>query len=357
MFRNSMIPLVLVCFFFFWKVESQAKIAPALYTFGDSTVVSWNDVVLNTPGKANYPPYGIDFPTRPNARVTNGATISDFFAQWLGIQSPPSFLSISPKTSKFSEGFNYASGSAGIRSETGTADPGVVNLSMEKQIELFRKTVQEYLPRLFTKEAELRNHLSKSIFLVVVGSNDYSLNYLSSQYNTSRIFNMVQFADSLVYYLQTQLQDLFSLGARKFVVFEIEPVGCKPAFLQTVNSKAQCAEKVNSYIASYNHKLGVMVQSMRLRNTTFVLAKRYQFMNDLMANPTRYGLKDSVNPCCAVLKSGMCIPNKAPCQDRKSHVFFDANHPTEVVYKTIAEQCFKGTDQCVPINIQELAKK
>lgn len=83
MFRNSMTPIVLVCFFFFWKVESQAKIASALYTFGDSTVVSWNDVVLNTPGKANYAPYGIDFPARPNARVTNGATISDFFGKFV----------------------------------------------------------------------------------------------------------------------------------------------------------------------------------------------------------------------------------------------------------------------------------
>lgn len=92
---------------------------------------------------------------------------------------------------------------------------GVVNLSMEKQIELFRKTVQDYLPRLFSNEAELRNHLSKSIFLVVVGSNDYSLNYLSSQYNTSRIFNMVQFADSLVYYLQTQLQVKSSFSSRE----------------------------------------------------------------------------------------------------------------------------------------------
>lgn len=94
------------------------------------------------------------------------------------------------------------------------------------------------------------------------------------------------------------MQDLFSFGARKFVVFEIDPIGCKPAFLQTVNSKAQCTEKVNSYIASYNHKLGVMVQSMPLRNTTFVLAKRYQFMKDLTANPTHYGKQTCLVPVC-----------------------------------------------------------
>lgn len=81
--RTFRIPLVLICLFFFLKVESvsQAKLAPALYTFGDSTVVSGNDVSLNAPGKANYAPYGIDFPTGPSGRVTNGATISDFFGK------------------------------------------------------------------------------------------------------------------------------------------------------------------------------------------------------------------------------------------------------------------------------------
>lgn len=81
-----------------------------------------------------------------------------------------------------------------------------VTLSMEKQIGLFRKTVQEYLPLLFRNADELRNHLSKSIFLVIVGNNDYSQNYLSSQYNSSRTYNMKQFADLLVYDLDQQLQ-------------------------------------------------------------------------------------------------------------------------------------------------------
>ncbi len=80
-----------------------------------------------------------------------------------------------------------------------------VTLSMEKQIELFRKTVQEYLPSHFSSAIELKDYLSKSIFLVIIGSNDYSHNYLSTQYNSSRIYDMKQFADLLTYYLKQQL--------------------------------------------------------------------------------------------------------------------------------------------------------
>uniref|UniRef100_A0A2N9FIK5 SGNH hydrolase-type esterase domain-containing protein n=1 Tax=Fagus sylvatica TaxID=28930 RepID=A0A2N9FIK5_FAGSY len=287
--------LVVVCIFFFFTVESQAQIVPALYVFGDSFVVSGNDNPLDTDAKANYAPYGIDFPNGPTGRVTNGLTIADFFAQLLGIQVPPPFLLVNATAEKFYEGFNYASGSAGIRSETGTAGQEVT-LSMEKQIELFRKTVQEYLPSHFSSAIELKDYLSKSIFLVIIGSNDYSHNYLSTQYNSSRIYNMKQFADLLTYGLEQQLQELYLLGARKFVVFEIDAMGCEPAFLQIEKSNPKCSEKVNSYIGTYNHKLGVMLERVgkAVVNSTFVLAKRYQIMNDLVANPTRYGESSSL---------------------------------------------------------------
>jgi len=195
-----------------------------------------------------------------------------------------------------------------------------VTLSMEKQIKLFRKTVEEYLPSHFGA-AELRKYLSKSIFLVIVGSNDYSHNYLSNQYKSSQIYDMKQFSDLLLDNLQSQLlviksslsprsddvvrvtscvfnyiyacmqDNLYHLGARKFVVFEMDAIlGCEP---ETVKP-SKCGKRVNSYIETYNHKLGVMLQraTKSVRNATFVLGKRYQLMNDLVANPTRFGESD-----------------------------------------------------------------
>ena len=73
-----------------------------------------------------------------------------------------------------------------------------VFLSMDKQVELFKKTAQEYLPTLFGNPDELKDYLSKSIFLVVIGRNDYTQNFLSPKYNSSSKWNMKQFAEIIV---------------------------------------------------------------------------------------------------------------------------------------------------------------
>ena len=88
---------VVVCLFFFCIVESEAKqpLAPALYVFGDSFVASGNDNILNTDAKANYAPYGIDFPNGTRGRVTNGLTLADFYGKFLHINQTSKYPSIS----------------------------------------------------------------------------------------------------------------------------------------------------------------------------------------------------------------------------------------------------------------------
>jgi len=53
-------------------------LAPALYVFGDSLVDNGNNNWLPTVARANYPPYGLDFPGGVAGRFTNGRTIVDF---------------------------------------------------------------------------------------------------------------------------------------------------------------------------------------------------------------------------------------------------------------------------------------
>ncbi|KVH96878.1 Lipase, GDSL, partial [Cynara cardunculus var. scolymus] len=50
---------------------------PCYFIFGDSLVDSGNNNKLVTRAKANYPPYGIDFPQGVTGRFTNGRTIAD----------------------------------------------------------------------------------------------------------------------------------------------------------------------------------------------------------------------------------------------------------------------------------------
>lgn len=50
---------------------------PCMFVFGDSLVDNGNNNRILTLARANYRPYGIDFPEGPSGRFTNGKTIVD----------------------------------------------------------------------------------------------------------------------------------------------------------------------------------------------------------------------------------------------------------------------------------------
>uniref|UniRef100_A0A6N2L9X5 Disease resistance R13L4/SHOC-2-like LRR domain-containing protein n=1 Tax=Salix viminalis TaxID=40686 RepID=A0A6N2L9X5_SALVM len=71
-----------------------------------------------TAAKANYHPYGIDFPNGTAGRYTNGRTMVDIIGAVLGFnQFIPPFATARGK--EILVGVNYASGAAGIRDESG----------------------------------------------------------------------------------------------------------------------------------------------------------------------------------------------------------------------------------------------
>ncbi|KAL2343235.1 hypothetical protein Fmac_004520 [Flemingia macrophylla] len=91
---------------------------PCLFIFGDSLSDSGNNNELLTEAKVNHLPYGIDFPAGPTGRFTHGRTAVDILTQILGFENfIPPFANTSG--SDVVKGVNYASGSAGIRDESG----------------------------------------------------------------------------------------------------------------------------------------------------------------------------------------------------------------------------------------------
>ncbi|KAJ4977849.1 hypothetical protein NE237_008629 [Protea cynaroides] len=336
-----------------------SPLAPALYIFGDSLTDSGNNNLLTTSAKANYDPYGIDFPTGPTGRFTNGDTFVDYLAQFVGLPFVPPYLGLSvPQKFKTITGINYASGSAGILRETGTAMG--MNLALKIQIDLFRQTVYQYLSRNFKTNDELLHYLSESIFVIDIGSNDYLNNYLlPAQYISSHLFNPIEFANILLQELKQDLQDLYNLGARKFVVFNIPPIGCTPALINKENITSGCAEDVNQLVSLYNKGFPSMLQelSTSLQGSTFVQGDIFASSLVLSQNLTNYGFT-TANPCCITDNSTyLCLKDVQPCLDRTTHVYWDAVHPTQQVNLQLAIGCFNGTTPCTPINVRQLALK
>lgn len=76
---------------------------------------------------------------------------------------------------------------------------------MESQVDLFKKTVEEYLPPHVESQARLSKHMSKSIFLVVMGSNDYGFTFFK-KINSTNPLDYTYAADYLLEKLADRLE-------------------------------------------------------------------------------------------------------------------------------------------------------
>ncbi|XLU35635.1 hypothetical protein S245_071701 [Arachis hypogaea] len=335
---------------------SIVPLAPALYLFGDSLLDSGNNNFLPTIAKANYLPYGSNFAIGPTGRFTNGRTVADFIAEYLGLPYPPPYLSLKGGISL--SGINYASGSCGILPETGNILGKCITLS--EQINLFERTVETNLAEKLKNRKEVYDHLSKSIYLVAVGSNDYINNYLATKYyDTSKLYQPHIFAQLLIHKLSEQFQRLYKLGARKIVMFGIGPIGCTPPISKTQLHKGDCLEETNQIVSYFNQRLPSLLSNLTftLPHSSFVLGHAYSIL-DAFTNPSTYGLTDAKSPCCNAWENGTaaCIPLTKPCMNPFEHFFWDGYHLTEAMYSYIASACLNGNKVCTPLNIQELVK-
>ncbi|KAJ0043234.1 hypothetical protein Pint_18914 [Pistacia integerrima] len=333
----------------------QPPLAPALYVFGDSLLDSGNNNLLPTIARANYSPYGANFPTGNTGRFTNGKTLADFVAEFLGLPYSPPYLSV--KSSIPVTGLNYASGGCGILPETGRAYGKCLHL--EEQFDLFEKTVNSELPSHFNNPEKLADYLSKSIVAVAIGSNDYINNYLETTlFNTSQRFAPEPFAQLLVDSLSQQLESLYNIGARKVIVFEIGPIGCIPSITRKYKHNGQCVEDKNQLVTYFNNRLLAMLTNLTttLKGSNFVLGHVHWLGYDAAINPSRYGMADATNPCCTAWFNGTsgCIPLLKPCPNVDKHYFWDGYHLTEAMYSLIAARCINDKSVCIPLNLKDL---
>ncbi|KAL0805307.1 hypothetical protein Bca101_097798 [Brassica carinata] len=277
------------------------------FIFGDSLVDVGNNNYLFTLSKADSSPYGIDFrPSngQPTGRFTNGRTISDIVGEALGAKSAPTpYLEPNTEVNTIHSGINYASGSAGIFDDTGLLFIGRVPL--REQVSYFEK------------------------------SRDY--------------------------------MRLHELGARKFVVVGVGPLGCIP-FARALNliPAGKCSDQVNQIVRGYNmklrHSLRTLNNELGYHNTTFVYANSYDLFLKLVLNYRQFGLENADKPCCGgyfppftCFKGPNQNSSEAACEERSEFVFWDAYHPTEAANLIVAKALLDG-DQTVatPFNIRHL---
>ncbi|KAK8933338.1 GDSL esterase/lipase [Platanthera zijinensis] len=364
--------LSLLLLFALVPLVSPAPQVPCYFIFGDSLVDNGNNNDIASLARANYLPYGIDFPSGPTGRFSNGLTTVDvivaiitsfyrnFAAELLGFDDyiPPY---ANTRGQALLGGANFASAAAGIREETGEQLGG--RISFGGQLQNYMQAVQQIV-QILGDEDTAANYLSKCIFSVGMGSNDYLNNYfMPVVYSTSRQYTPAQYADVLIEQYSQQIRTLYNNGARKVAVIGVGQVGCSPNELaQQSSDGVTCVETINSAIQIFNNRLIQLVnQFNNLDGAHFTFINGFGIFQDIISNPAANGLTVTNRGCCGVGRNNgqiTCLPEQTPCANRREYLFWDAFHPTEAGNILIGRRSYRAqsSSDAYPMDLQHLAQ-
>jgi hypothetical protein len=177
---------------------------PAVFAFGDSTLDTGNNNILNTPVRADHAPYGREFPGgAPTGRFSDGKLLGDYLVEVLGIKDllPPYRSGELTDAADAATGVCFASAGSGLDDATAT---NAAVATFASQLDDFR----ELLGRIGAEKAG--KVVGKSVFLVSVGTNDMMMNYYMLPSGRSK-YTIDQYHDLLIGKLRSYIQVLLFL--------------------------------------------------------------------------------------------------------------------------------------------------
>ncbi|KAK9065424.1 hypothetical protein SSX86_016807 [Deinandra increscens subsp. villosa] len=344
----------------FYEVNADPQV-PCYFIFGDSLVDNGNNNRIASLARANYPPYGVDFPDGPTGRFSNGKTVVDTVAELLGFDDYiPAYANVGG--SEVLNGVNYASAAAGIRDETGQQLGA--RISFGGQVNNYKNTVSQVVD-ILGDEDSAANHLRQCIYSIGLGSNDYLNNYfMPNYYQTSSQYTPQEYASVLIEQYSGLIRDLYGYGARKLVLNGVGQIGCSPnALAQNSQDGTTCVQKINSANQIFNNMLRSLVDSLNrdLPDAKFIYINNYGIFQDIIDSPQSYGFTVTNAGCCGVGKNNgqiTCLPGQTPCPNRDEHLFWDAFHPSEAGNVIVGRRSYsaESPSDAYPMDIRQLAQ-
>ncbi|XP_049380922.1 GDSL esterase/lipase At1g29670-like [Solanum stenotomum] len=343
------------------KFNDQSTKIKGMFIFGSSLVDNGNNnFIEKCKAKANYLPYGVDYVKGPTGRFTNGKNVIDLLGEHVKLGPIPTFKDPTTKGNAILQGVDFASGGSGILDETGVVSGEV--MGMNEQIRnLESVTIPELEKQLGCKSNEA---LSNYLFVVGTGGNDFSLNYfLKFPFNNS---TLPGFISKLITGLSQQLQKLYDLGGRKFVVMSLYPNGCSPMVRARlpIPTPHDCVQTINVPLGLYNTNLRSLLDYMmqKMPDSKFVYVDVFNIIRNIIRTPSQFGIDNVRDPCCEVLtikeggNSTLCKNGGQACSNRNKFVWFDGLHPTEAVNVVLANKAFNSelNSEVYPTNVKKL---
>ncbi|XP_034207928.1 GDSL esterase/lipase 2-like [Prunus dulcis] len=307
----------------------------ALFIFGDSLYDPGNNNYINTSKglQANWLPYGETFFRYPTGRFSDGRLIADFIAEYAKLPFIPAYLQ--PGLKDYTYGVNFASAGAGALVET---FQGFV-IDLKTQRSQFKKVEKQLRQKL--GEAEAYTLLSKAVYLISIGSNDYSIPLAT---NTSQ----EEYVGWVIGNLTSWIEDVYKKGGRKFGFSSLAPLASVPSMrvIQPGNT-GPSGEEVTALVKLHNRLLSKVLTKLKkeLQGFKYSTLNLYTYAKERINHPSKYGFKEGKTACCgfgpyrAINTCGgkRGVTEYELCNNVTEYVFFDSGHPTERVYQQVSK--------------------
>ncbi|MBA0550217.1 hypothetical protein Golob_021182 [Gossypium lobatum] len=336
-------------FFFVYLLVEMHEISamvPAVIVFGDSTVDPGNNNQISTVLKSNFAPYGRDyFGGQPTGRFSNGRIATDFISEAYGIKPAiPAYLDPKFDIRDFATGVSFAS--AGTGYDNATSD--VLSVIPFWKEMVYYKEFQDKL-RGYLGNDIANHHLSESLHLISIGTNDFLENYYPFPTRSSE-YPVDKYEIFLIGIASNFIRELYNLGARKIAINGLPPMGCLPLERTTnIMHGSACIEEYNDVAKDFNQKLQDSVTELNreLGGIQLVMSNPYYKLLEMIQNPILFGFENVATACCGTgyfEMSYMCDRmNPFTCSDANKYIFWDSFHPTEKTNFILADHAFKTT--------------
>ncbi|XP_023753000.1 GDSL esterase/lipase At5g45950 [Lactuca sativa] len=312
-----------------------------VFVFGDSSVDPGNNNRLDTTDKSNFPPYGMDFiDGHPTGRFSNGRLTTDFIAEALGYTKVirPYLEPGVQRTFDLSHGVSFASAGSGY--DNLTAQVSNV-LSLSHQLKYFAHYKRQLSLKIGPKKAA--ESIKNAVFVLSMGTNDFLQNYYVEPTRCAQ-YTVEQYGDYLISNFHDYAKKMHALGARRLVVVGVIPFGCMP-LVKTLKGTTKCDDEYNHVALSFNNKIKnelVALKTSLGMKTGYIDA--YSLILSATQNPRKYGFLETSKGCCGTgtFEYGITCRGLGACVDRERYLFWDAVHPTDRMYKIIADEALNS---------------
>lgn len=318
-----------------------------IFSFGDSLTDTGNYVHLTAKNPSPYgaPPYGKTFFGHPTGRASDGRLVIDFVAQEFGMLNVTA-IQVGTGPADFQYGANFAIISATANNMSFFASKGldITPFSLDTQMFWFRGHLKQ-----LAQQNIGSNVLSDALVaLGEIGGNDYNFAFARGMPRDK----VRAFVPAVVEKLAATIEELIAMGARAFVVPGNLPFGCVPLYLRRFRSadandyeaRTGCLAWFNKFAEYHNQVLTARLDALRRLHpdVTIVYADWYGAMMSIFQSPRKLGFTNALLSCCGNQTVQCGEPGCTVCDDPSTYGSWDGTHPTEAVYKVIADGVIHG---------------